>query len=114
MIRVYLPGSLADLARYVAAGEVPPEVERFVAAEEDEESEYAALRAAADAAADAAPGPARRRVVLGAEVADPDAAVPLDRLVAVHADSTPDADPEDDLGWFAVQEIPDLLRDPDV
>ena len=34
-------------------------------------------------------------------------------VVAVHADPAErpaDADPNEDLGWFATQEVPDLLR----
>jgi hypothetical protein len=105
-VRVYLPTSLDDLAGYVAAGVVPVAVERFVAQDSDEESEYSALVAAAEASA--ALG-AARRVVLVAELDDPDAPVALARLAAVHADPAAGADPDDDLGWYAVQEIPDLL-----
>jgi hypothetical protein len=38
--------------------------------------------------------------------------VPLKRVVAVHADPADrpaDADPDDDLAWYATQEVPDLL-----
>ena len=57
-----------------------------------------------------------RRVVIVADVvgeALPDT-VALADVVAVHADADdllPGADPEDleDLGWYATQEIPDLL-----
>jgi len=106
--RVYVPTTLAELAGFVEAGLVPESAERFVAADEDEESEYAALMAAAEAAAALLAGPGRRVVVVG-EVADPDAAVPLSRVVAVHADTADGADPDDDLAWFATQEIPFLL-----
>jgi hypothetical protein len=106
MPRIYLPTTLAQLGDFVAAGTVPATVDRFVAASADEESEYDALMAAAEGSA--ALG-ADRRVVLVAEVDDPDAEVPLDRLAAVHADTRDGAPPEDDLGWFGVQEIPDLL-----
>jgi hypothetical protein len=111
MARVYLPTTLADLGRYVADGRVPASADRFVAAEEDEESEYAALMAAAEASAGLG---ATRRVVLVAEVEDPDGDVPLDRLAAVHADTRDDVPPEEDLGWFGVQEIPVLLAGPSV
>ena len=104
--RVYVPTTLADLADHVAAGEVPAAVERFVAPDETEEGEYAALTEAALASGELGPG---RRVVLVAEVADPDAAVPLAQLVAVHVDIDADPDPEEDLAWFATQEIPHLL-----
>ena len=42
----------------------------------------------------------------------PRARSPLRDWVAVHcdvADRPADADPDDDLAWFATQEIPDLL-----
>jgi hypothetical protein len=107
MARVYLPTTLAALGEFVDRGRVPATVERFVAAAEDEESEYDTLVAAAEASA--ALG-ARRRVVLVAEVDDPDGDVPFDRLAAVHADVRDDAPADDDLGWYGVQEIPDLLE----
>lgn len=117
-VRVWVPLTLRDLARHHAAGELPAGQERFTAAQ-DEESEYAALVEAAAASAglldagthagpDAAP---RRRVVLVAEAIDPDGAIPFRHVVAVHADPAPDADPRDDLAWYAVQEVPGLLAD---
>jgi hypothetical protein len=108
MARIYVPITIAGLADVVATGTVPAGVDRFVAADDDEESEYDALMAAADASAGLGGG---RRVVLVAEVDDADAEVPLDRLAAVHADTSDTARPDDDLGWYGVQEIPDLLRD---
>ena len=113
-MRVWVPLTMRDLAAHHAAGEVPPGQDRLVAPE-DEESEYAALLEAAEASA------ARlreqgdeggRRVVLVAELggsADPDGPVPLRRVVAVHVDVRPGAAPEEDLGWFAPQEVPALL-----
>ena len=106
--RVYVPTTMAGLTAFVEAGLVPGEAERFVAADEDEESEYAALMAAAEASAALLDGPGRRVVVVG-EVGDPDAAVPLRHVVAVHADTADGAAPADDLAWFATQEIPFLL-----
>jgi hypothetical protein len=107
-IRVYLPLTLASLADAHRSGVVPTSGERFVAADEDEQSEYDALMAAADASAALLDAPGRR-VVLVADVADPDAAISMDDVVACHVDLEDDADPDDDLGWFATQEIPDLL-----
>ena len=110
-VRVYVPATLELLARFVEAGEVPADVERVVAEAPDEESEYAALMAAADASTALLGGPGRRVVVV-AEVTDPAAPVPLTRVVAVHADTEDrpaGADPDEDLGWFATQEIPDLI-----
>jgi hypothetical protein len=106
--RVYVPTTLAGLASYVAAGEVPAAAERFEAPDDTEEGEYAALVAAGAAAAELLAGPGRRVVVVG-EVADVDAAVPMRDVVAVHADATEGARPDDDLAWFATQEIPHLL-----
>ena len=108
MPRVYLPTTLDDLARFVDQGYVPESVERYLAPGEDEESEYAALSAAAEASG-ALQGGGGRRVVVVAEVADPDGTVALELVRAVHADVAEGADPDEDLAWFATQEIPDLL-----
>ncbi|RNL78655.1 DUF6912 family protein [Nocardioides marmorisolisilvae] len=111
MTRVYLPTTLEELAVFVAAGEVPASVDRYVAQDESEDSEYDALAAAAEDSAEMLAGPGRRVVVV-AEVADPDAAFALDRVVAVHADDevvAPDARDLPDLGWYATQEIGALL-----
>jgi hypothetical protein len=106
--RIYVPTTLSGLAAYAAAGEVPAAEERFVAPDETEEGEYAALVAAGAAAAELLDGSGRRIVVV-AEVADPDGPVPLRDVVAVHADPEEGAHPDDDLAWFATQEIPQLL-----
>lgn len=133
--RVYVPATLEDLARFAADGGIGPSpvhahaVTAWLRSEwpeaEDEDREYAALMAAADdAAARLVGNGAPRRVVLVAEVDDltedrestqvlVDTAIPMRRVAAVHAD-TSDIDPAipealDDLGWFGVQEIPDLL-----
>lgn len=108
MTRVYLPTTLGELARFVDQGYLPESTERYVAPGEDEESEYAALTAAAEASA-ALQDDAARRVVVVAEVTDPDGTVALELVQAVHADLAEGADPDDDLAWFATQEIPDLL-----
>jgi hypothetical protein len=102
---------LLRLAVFVASGQVPAGGERFVAADETEEAEYAALAEAADSAAGLLDAPGRRVVVV-ADVPDPDDAFPISLVAAVHAD-TEDVDPAarvlPELGWYAVQEIPDLL-----
>jgi hypothetical protein len=111
-VRIYLPTTPAGLAELVGTG-LPATVERFVAAEESEEAEYDALSAAAEDATALLDGPGRRVVVV-AEVDDVDGAVRLDQVVAVHADSTPvDPGARDlpELGWFATQEIDDLLAE---
>ena len=106
--RVYVPTTLAGLAGFVRTGVVPGSAGRVPATDDSEESEYAALMTAAAGSAELLDGPGRRVVVV-AEVVDPTADIPLDRVVAVHVDTEDDADEDDDLAWFATQEIPDLL-----
>ena len=111
MTRAYLPSTLGDLARdWERPG---PEVQDPVVAEEEsEESEYAALMGAADLSAErvaGAPDGARRRVVVVVESGAARAAPRGSDVVAVHADDHDDADPDDELGWWATQEVPDLL-----
>lgn len=106
-MRVYLPTTLALLREYAAAGAVAGYDDPFVADGEDEESEYAALMAAADASA-ALGAEDRRRVVLVAEMAHEGEPIPFEQVLAVHADLV-GAGPEDDLAWFATQEVPDLV-----
>ena len=111
-VRVYLPATLELLARWSRAGSIPAVADRFVAPEDGEEAEYGALMSAAEASAEQVSSPGRR-VVLVADVADPDGEVAWWALAAVHAD-TADVDtssPENlgDLASFAVQEVPDLL-----
>jgi hypothetical protein len=111
MTRVYVPTTLAGLATLLDEGALPASAERYVAESEAEEAEYAALMAAAADAQDLLDG-AGRRVVVVADLADPDAAVPLRYVDAVHADLADrpaGADPDEDLGWFATQEIGSLL-----
>ena len=133
--RVYVPASLGSLARFTQEGGIGPTpvhahaVTAWLRAAwpeaDQEEWEYAALMAAADASlvylSEEDPP---RRVVVVAEAADLiedpestaltiDSAIPMRAVHAVHAD-TVDIDPSlpeqlGDLGWFGVQEIPDLL-----
>ena len=110
-MRVYLPTTLTGLAGLREQGMLPESAERYAVAGEDEVEEYAALVAAAADSAALLAGPGRRVVVV-AEVADPDGAVHLADVVAVHADPRDrpaDADPDEDLGWYATQEIDALL-----
>jgi len=133
--RVYVPASLSLLARFTEEGGIGPTpvhahaVTAWLRAAwpeaDEEEWEYAALMAAADASlalltAEDQP----RRVVVVAEAKDlledpestaltVDSAIPMRVVHAVHADPV-DIDPSlpeqlGDLGWFGVQEIPDLL-----
>ena len=108
MTRIYVPATLAELAAWYAAGEVPATADRLVAPGVDEESEYAALVGAADASEAMLDGPGRRVVVV-AEPMRAEGAVPMRDVVAVHVDSDDEHDPDDDLAWYATQEIPDLL-----
>ena len=112
-VRVYLPTTLRELAGFLEAGEIPEHIEKVVAERSDEESEYAALMSAADASAGLLEGPGRRVVVV-AELPDATGPVPLEDVVAVHADTEDrlaGSDPDEDLAWFAAQEIEQLLTD---
>ena len=112
--RVYLPLTVALLAELHAAGEATVTDDFVVAEDDSEEGEYAALMTAADASTALLAG-AGRRVVVVAELEkepEPGWTIPLKRIVAVHADPEDrpvDADPDEDLGWYGVQEIPQLL-----
>jgi hypothetical protein len=106
--RIYLPTTLVALAQHVDHGYVPETTERFVAPGDDEESEYAALVAAAEAAEALLDGPGRRVVVV-ADVTDVDGPVAMEQVVAVHLDTDDEHDPDDDLAWFATQEIQYLI-----
>lgn len=109
--RVYVPCTLDGLREALSAGALPTDAERVVAADAEEESEYLALMTAADLSAELLGG-AGRRVVVVAEVADPDGGIALSDVVAVHADAGPFTDPDDDLAWYAVQELTALLGQP--
>ena len=112
MSRVYLPTTIDRLRTSLAAGSLDP-VNAVMAEGDDEASEYDALMTAADASAALLDGPGRRVVVV-AEVADISAPVALKDVVAVHADPADrplDADPDDDLAWYASQEIEDVVLD---
>jgi hypothetical protein len=112
--RVYIPLTLGGLAAADAEGEVVATDDLVVAVDDTEDEEYAALMTAADASAALLAGPGRR-VVLVAEldrVPEPGDVIPRKRWVAVHADESDraaDADPDEDLGWFATQEIAHLV-----
>jgi hypothetical protein len=109
--RRYLPSSLPRLAEdWAAAG--PRVVDPVLAADDGEENEYVALMTAADASAELVgglPDGERRRVVVVAETSTGDAPVRWRDVVAVHVDTEDDADADDDLAWWATQEIGDLV-----
>lgn len=108
-MRVYVPATLATLGEYVAAGRVPAAAERVLPPADDEETEYAALMTAADLSAAAAPGDGRRVVITVETSGDTDGDLAWADVVAVHADTEPFTDPDDDLAWFATQEVGELV-----
>lgn len=111
MTRRYLPSTLPRLAEQWEQ-EGPEVVDPVVADDDGEETEYAALMTAADASAEllaGLPDGHRRRVVVVVEAASGDGPASWRDVVAVHVDDRDDADPDDDLAWWATQEIGDLL-----
>jgi hypothetical protein len=117
VIRLYLPATLRLLAELDRTGALRVGDEVLAADDDSEEAEYDALMTAAETsarlAAELEPGE-RRRVVVVAEVTVVGDIVRLSEVVAVHADAADvpdDVEPEDldDLGWYATQEIRDLL-----
>lgn len=111
MIRRYAPSTLPRLREQWSA-DGPDVHDPVVAADDGEDAEYAALMSAADASAEllaGLPDGQRRRVVVVVETATEDAPVAWRDVVAVHVDSHDDADPDDDLAWWASQEIGGLL-----
>jgi len=109
--RRYVPSTLSRLAEQWD-GEGPEVVDAVVAEDDGEETEYAALMTAADASADllgGLPDGRRRRVVVVVETVAASGQAAWRDVVAVHVDSHDDADPDDDLAWWASQEIGDLL-----
>jgi hypothetical protein len=84
---------------------VQPDADAVVSDSDSEDDEYAALMTAADLSAARLAGLAdglRRRVVVVLEEDDT-------RILAVHADPVDDADADDDLAWYASQELDSLL-----
>jgi hypothetical protein len=100
-MRRYQPTTLPVLAEGVV-----PDDDVVVAESESEEDEYAALMTAADLSAErlgGLPDGQRRRVVA---VFDAKGTV----LRAVHVDTADDADADDDLAWYAAQEVDSLTH----
>ena len=99
-MRRYQPTTLSGLASGVT-----PDQEAVPADSDSEDDEYAALMTAADLSAELVvglPDGQRRRVVA---VFEGDGA----EMLAVHADTVDDASPDDDLAWYATQEVGSLL-----
>ncbi|MCW2773297.1 MAG: hypothetical protein JWN91_1623 [Nocardioides sp.] len=113
-VRVYLPTTLALLAEQHARGELAVTDDAVTSDDDAEEAEYSALMTAADASAAMLDGPGRRVVVVAELDKEPEPGwtIPLKRVVAVHADTEDrpvGADPDEDLAWFATQELEYLL-----
>lgn len=105
-MRLYVPATVDLLRTYRDAASIPEDAERIVAADETEEAEYLALMTAADASVELG---ADRRVVIVADRPIEYGEIPWSELVALHADGTPFADPDDEPGWYGVQEVSAIL-----
>lgn len=105
-VRAYVPATFDLLGRFHEDGEVPT-AGAVEAVDESEEAEYAALLEAATVSHEMGAG--ARRVVVVALVPHIGAVAPMRDVAAVHVDTEDGADPDDDLAWFATQEIPHLL-----
>ena len=131
-VRIYGPATTSSLASLVTEGRLTGPVRAHAVTEaqraawpdgDDEGWEYAALMAAAaDSAGLRGPGDAPRRMVLAADVgavtpAGGDDATLVEaagdllwkHLASAHVDTVDDAADDDDLAWYATQEIPDLV-----
>lgn len=119
-VRLYLPTTRAGLAVLGAGGDWAGYqrdlgVEPVVAEGASEDEEYAALLTAADvstAVVTRSGEAGLRRVVVVAEVDDAKTPVTLRDVASIHLDTEDrgaDADPDDDLAWFAPEEVPHLL-----
>ncbi|MGN6161559.1 MAG: DUF6912 family protein [Marmoricola sp.] len=105
-MRLYIPATMELLAAYRDGAAIPEDVERIAATDDSEEAEYLALMTAADHSAQQG---SRRRVVLVADRPIEYGAIDWSELVAIHADAAPFTDPDDEPGWYGVQEIGAIL-----
>jgi len=131
-VRVYVPATSSVLATLVAEGRLPGPLRAHAVTEalragwpegDDESWEYAALMAAAaDSAKQRGSGDRPRRYVVAADVpgvepapgddptlVDVAADVVWKNVAAAHVDTADDADEDDDLAWFATQEMQYLV-----
>jgi hypothetical protein len=116
--RVYLPATVHLLAKLNRTGSLSLGDDVVLAPDDSEEEEYDALMTVAETSAVLAAEldlGDRRRVVIVAEMSAPAGSLTLADVVAVHADADdlpPGTLPDelDELGWYATQEIPDLLN----
>lgn len=105
-MRLYFPATLPLLNQYRETGLIPAEADRVVAEDDSEDSEYLALMTAADLSAELG---VRRRVVIVVDRPVEDGPVPWSEIAAVHADAVPFTDPDDEPGWYGVQEVANLI-----
>jgi hypothetical protein len=131
-VRVYLPVTSSGLATLVAEGRLDGPLRAHAVTDalraewsdgDDEAWEYAALMAAAATSAELrGSGDRPRRFVIAADVpsvvpvagddptlVDVAADVPLRNVAAAHVDTEDHAADDEDLAWFATQEIAHLL-----
>jgi hypothetical protein len=131
-VRVFVPTTWAGLASLVESGRIVGPVRAHAVTQElceawpeadEDEWEYASLCAAAVASRELSEDQAARRVVVAADVsgvesvAEGEAATEVElahdlvwrNVAAVHLDEASGADDDDDLAWFATQEIAALL-----
>lgn len=134
--RIYLPLTADDVRHLATAGQVEgrplhafavtDRVERSLPTGDEEEWEYAALTEAVEAAADRQGTTVSKRVVAAADV-DPGWVtadgvggglgavviahpVPLRRVVSFHVDETAGDQGMEDLLWYDVTELDELVR----
>jgi hypothetical protein len=112
--RYYMPTTIGLLREQIRDGQISDH-EQIWAQGDGEEGEYVALMWAAEESQRLLGGPGRRVVVV-AESDQPavDVPTPLSDVVAYFADPADravDADPDEDLCWYATQEIDALLGD---
>jgi hypothetical protein len=115
--RVYVPATLPLLAALAGVGSLRLGDDVVIAPDDSEDAEYDALMTAAETSAGLAAelgAGEQRRVVVVAEVTEVGDSVSLSEVVAVHADAVDlpaGAEPDDleELGWYATQEIAELL-----
>lgn len=114
-MRLYVPATLDLLGRWHKAGEVRPPTpvcsarSRRPTTPRRGSTPPSCRRPTSPQSCCAGPG---RRVVLVVESRSPSDAARSRDWQAVHADvadRAEGADPDEDLGWFATQEIPDLI-----
>lgn len=105
-MRLYIPATLALLNKYRETGSIPADVDRVLAEDESEDAEYLALMTAADLSVEMG---VKRRVVIVVDREVEEGLIPWSEIAAVHADAVPFTDPDDEPGWYGVQEVANLI-----